>query len=42
VRAVPLAGTDLTWTLAAIVNHYQATPAARAFLALIPRAEPAP
>jgi DNA-binding transcriptional LysR family regulator len=42
VRAVPLADTDLTWTLAAIVNRRQATPAARAFLALVPQAGPAP
>lgn len=42
LRAIPLAGTDLTWTLAAIVSRYRATPAARAFLALLPKAEPAP
>ena len=42
LRAIPLAGTDLTWTLAAVVSRYRATPAARAFLALLPQAEPAP
>ena len=42
LRAIPLAGPDLTWTLAAVVSRYRATPAARAFLALLPQAEPAP
>jgi DNA-binding transcriptional LysR family regulator len=42
LRAIPLAGTDLTWTLAAIVNRHRATPAAHAFLALLPQADPAP
>ena len=42
LRAIPLADTDLTWTLAAIVSRHRATPAARAFLALLPAAEPAP
>ena len=42
LRAIPLAGTDLTWTLAAIVSRHRATPAARAFLTLLPQAEPAP
>ena len=41
LRAIPLADTDLTWTLAAIVHRHQATPAARAFLALLPQPEPA-
>ena len=42
LRAIPLAGTDLTWTLAAIVSRHGASPAARAFLALLPQAEAAP
>ena len=42
LRAIPLAGTNLTWTLAAIVSRHHATPAADAFLALLPRAEPVP
>jgi DNA-binding transcriptional LysR family regulator len=42
LRAIPLAGTDLTWTLAAIVSRHRASPAARAFLALLPQAEAAP
>jgi DNA-binding transcriptional LysR family regulator len=41
LRAIPLAGIDLTWTLAAIVSRHRATAAARAFLALLPQAEPA-
>jgi len=35
LRAIPLAGPAMTWTLAAIV-HRHATPAARAFIALLP------
>lgn len=35
LRAIPLAGTDLTWTLAAIVSRHRATPAARALLSLL-------
>lgn len=41
LRAIPLAGTDLSWTLAAIVSRHRATPAALAFLALLPQAESA-
>jgi hypothetical protein len=41
LRAIPLADTDLTWTLAAIVSRYRATPAACAFLDLLPPAVPA-
>jgi len=40
LRAIPLTGIDLTWTLAAIVSRHRASPAARAFLALLPQAEP--
>lgn len=40
VRAVPLDGPGMMWTLAAIAHRYQATPAAQAFTALLP--EPAP
>ena len=35
LRAIPLAGPAMIWTLAAIV-HRHATPAARAFIALLP------
>lgn len=42
LRAIPLAGIELTWTLAAVVSRHRATPAAHAFLALLPQAVPAP
>ena len=35
LRAIPLAGPDMTWTLAAIMSRHQATPAGRAFAALL-------
>jgi DNA-binding transcriptional LysR family regulator len=37
LRAVPLAGPASTWTLAAVVHGNHATPAARAFIALLGR-----
>jgi DNA-binding transcriptional LysR family regulator len=40
LRAIPLAGLDMTWTLAAIMSRHQATPAARAFAALLPQPGP--
>jgi DNA-binding transcriptional LysR family regulator len=40
LRAIPLAGPDMTWTLAAIMSRHQATPAGRAFAALLPQPEP--
>jgi DNA-binding transcriptional LysR family regulator len=40
LRAIPLAGPDMTWTLAAIMSRHQATPAGRAFATLLP--QPAP
>ena len=40
LRAIPLADLDMTWTLAAIMSHHQATPAARAFAALLPQPGP--
>ena len=36
LRAIPLADPDMTWTLAAITSRHQATPAGRAFAALLP------
>jgi DNA-binding transcriptional LysR family regulator len=36
VRAIPLDGPDMMWTLAAIVHRHYATPAAQAFAALLP------
>ena len=38
--AIPLAGPDMTWTLAAIMSRHQATPAGRAFAALLPQPVP--
>lgn len=35
LRAIPLAGPVMTWTLAAIAHRNHATPAARAFVALL-------
>jgi DNA-binding transcriptional LysR family regulator len=35
LRAIPLAGPAMTWTLAAIAHRHHATPAARAFIALL-------
>jgi DNA-binding transcriptional LysR family regulator len=40
LRAIPLADPDMTWTLAAIMSRRQATPAARAFAALLPQPGP--
>jgi DNA-binding transcriptional LysR family regulator len=40
LRAIPLAGPDMTWTLAAITSRHQATPAGRAFAALLPQPGP--
>lgn len=40
LRAIPLAGPEMTWTLAAIMSRHQATPAARAFAALLPQPGP--
>jgi len=40
LRAIPLADSDMTWTLAAIMSRHQATPAARAFAALLPQPGP--
>ena len=40
LRAIPLADLDMTWTLAAIMSRHQATPAARAFAALLPHPGP--
>jgi len=40
LRAIPLAGPDMTWTLAAIMSRHQATPAGRAFAALLPQPGP--
>ena len=37
LRAIPLADPDMTWTLAAIMSRRQATPAGRAFAALLPQ-----
>jgi DNA-binding transcriptional LysR family regulator len=36
LRAIPLAGQTMTWTLGAITQRDHATPAARAFIALLP------
>jgi DNA-binding transcriptional LysR family regulator len=36
VRAVDLVEPTVTWTLGAVVNRHQTTPAARAFIALVP------
>jgi hypothetical protein len=41
LRAIPLAEPDMTWTLAAIMSRHQATPAGRAFAALLPQPGPA-
>ena len=40
LRAIPLADPDMTWTLAAIMSRHQATPAGRAFAALLPQPGP--
>jgi DNA-binding transcriptional LysR family regulator len=40
LRAIPLADPDMTWTLAAITSRHQATPAGRAFAALLPQPGP--
>jgi DNA-binding transcriptional LysR family regulator len=40
LQAIPLADPDMTWTLAAITSRHQATPAGRAFAALLPQPEP--
>jgi len=40
LRAIPIADLDMTWTLAAIMSRHQATPAARAFAALLPQPGP--
>ena len=40
LRAIPLAGPDMTWTLAATMSRHQATPAGRAFTALLPQPGP--
>jgi DNA-binding transcriptional LysR family regulator len=40
LQAIPLAGLDITWTLAAVMSRHQATPAARAFAALLPQPGP--
>ncbi len=37
LRAIPLVGPTMTWTLAAIAHRHHATPAARAFIALLPK-----
>jgi DNA-binding transcriptional LysR family regulator len=37
LRAVPLADPTMTWSLAAVISRHQATPAAHAFLALLPQ-----
>jgi DNA-binding transcriptional LysR family regulator len=36
LRAIPLADPAMTWTLAAVAHRHHATPAARAFLSLLP------
>jgi DNA-binding transcriptional LysR family regulator len=40
LQAIPLAEPDMTWTLAAITSRHQATPAGRAFAALLPQPGP--
>src|SRR5262252_6632900 len=40
LQAIPLADPDMTWTLAAIMSRHQATPAGRAFAALLPQPVP--
>jgi DNA-binding transcriptional LysR family regulator len=40
LQAIPLAHPDMTWTLAAIMSRHQATPAGRAFAALLPQPGP--
>jgi DNA-binding transcriptional LysR family regulator len=40
LQAIPLADPDMTWTLAAIMSRHQATPAGRAFAALLPQPGP--
>jgi DNA-binding transcriptional LysR family regulator len=37
LRAIPLAGPAMTWTLGAIAHRHHAAPAARAFVALLPK-----